>query len=166
VSGFAPSPQGPLCSADRAAIISASARPSGGSLVTMFFSASSRGGPCQEPEPRTSWREELPIPALIPPPGMTSEGGGSGSSGDAWDLQTRLRGRAIAPEVLRHYVSQLSAAGWSPGPPASADGVAAQALRYPQEGGVTWYAALTVVASADASGIDVMLHLRRHKRGT
>jgi hypothetical protein len=107
--------------------------------------------------------DDIPVPALYPPPGtVIEEGGSGGGGGDEWDLRTRLRGRASAPEVLHHYADQLRRAGWVTGDSAAVSSAAIQTFRYEQNGsGVEWHGTLGVAVPADAATIEVFLNLRR-----
>lgn len=141
--------------------IAASARPAGGSLVTVVWQAPAPGGPCQPPQQVRSYRDQdLPIPALLAPPGTVGETGSSSSGSDYRELRTRLRGRATAQEVLRHYVEQLAAFGWTAASPASGGDVAIQSLRMAGDSGRTWYGTLSVSAPAQIPTIDVALLVR------
>lgn len=143
--------------------ISATPRSPSGSVITLSYSPFAGRAACGDATRRRAFFDDLPVPALYPPPGTVTEGGGSvGGGGDGWDLRTRLRGRASAPEVLHHYADQLRRAGWVAGDSAVVSRAAIQTFRSERNGsGVEWHGTLGVAVPADAAAIEVFLNLRR-----
>jgi hypothetical protein len=58
---------------------------------------------------------DTPLPALYPPPGMRSGGGGSGGTPDggrAMEMYSSLTGDLPLTDIQRHYADQFTKAGW------------------------------------------------------
>jgi hypothetical protein len=152
-----------FCKEGGALTISTAPRSPSGSVITLHYAPFAGRGACEDAPGRRAILHDVPVPTLYPPPGTVTEGGGRvGGGGDGWDFRTRLRGRAAAPEVLRHYAEQLRRAGWVTADSALVSRAAIQTLRYERNGsGVEWHGALGVAVPADAAAIEVFLNLRR-----
>jgi hypothetical protein len=102
----------------------------------------------------------LDLPTLTPPPDVwpTTSGGGGGESEQS--SHTHLVGAGLTPTAIAaHYAALLVAAGWTVDAPATADAIAAQAVRAHDKDGKLWSGSLIVVTAG--SGRDVSLSMRR-----
>lgn len=163
-SGVAMRPAGAYCRGDESLLLLVRGRELGRSLVWLSHSKGRvDGGLCRVPPPSPrNFMDDLPVPALFPPDGFRSEGGGSGGGGDAYSLTARLIGDGTSEAVVRHYTTQLVADGWSATERTSTDGAAYQLLRREKDGTLAWSAVLLAVGPAGQGPMDVSLALRRH----
>lgn len=90
----------------------------------------------------------LRIPALRPPDGAQSNGGGQSSSTDHIDAQARVATEHLAEDLLSHYGTQLERAGWRGGLGAQGVGVALRPFTATDSAGTEWRGALTVIVTS------------------
>jgi len=91
---------------------------------------------------------ELTFPTLLPPPGMTSHGGGSGMGGNSATISARLNGPLKPIDLVAHYRPQLDAAGWrTRAPVTTGDDAALAYVEATDSTGVVWRGVMTSVQS-------------------
>ena len=101
---------------DTASVFASAAEREGGSFVRLMVSRSLRNTMC-DPAMRDRMRpprfEELEMPTLRPPAGMTGGSAGTSSSGDSRETSVRLRGGQSPAELLDYFAPQLQEQGWT-----------------------------------------------------
>jgi|tagenome__1003787_1003787.scaffolds.fasta_scaffold20987030_8 hypothetical protein len=108
---------------------------------------------------RMLFGSQFKFPALMPPAGMATYGGGGGSGGSNTSINTRLTGPLKPSEVLAHYRAQLDAAGWrTRAPVASGDDVAITYVEASDTSHVVWRGFMTVF-QADPTSVDVEIKM-------
>src|SRR5262249_10987709 len=102
----------------------------------------------------------LALPALVTPPDVTITRGGGWSSGfDEVHATVELRADVAVPvALLRHYVSQLNAHGWTATLPVSSDNVAAAVLATRDSSGRAWTGTIVVGAREKQVLVNLMMH--------
>ena len=165
-----------LCRGESVVTLAPSVRQAGGSYVRATLGTSRLSLCDPEVAARTSapmYADDFPIPALTPPPGVRTVGGGnsqssssSGLSGGDERVEERtvstLLATALSPDsVVAHYVAQLAAAGWTVGAATRAEGVAMRVLAFRDDQGRTVQGVLTGAAVPGASERSVTLHVLR-----
>lgn len=137
----------------------ASTRGVGGLTYVRVGLETMRRDPCV-PKARAGAMElaALKLPPLLPPDGIRSIGGGSGSGERSLTATTRLTDSTMsAAAVLAHYSAQLAKAGWTAYPPVSTTAFASQALEARDKDGMPWYGMLLVIPSAAAREVSIMM---------
>ena len=102
-----------------------------------------------------------PLPALLPPAGTRSTGGGASGSGDGWQIRTYLTGSIPLVDVLRHYERQLVAADWTKLEEMMSRGLVVAAFTYSPASGEQWYCAFLASRAPNATDTSLTLQLRR-----
>lgn len=103
----------------------------------------------------------LALPALVPPAGVTVRGSGNSSGGNEVESRGRASGAAIVPDtLLRHYATQLVAAGWTAAPPAHGVNVAAQHFEAKDAAGAAWHGVLLVAGSGTSARLALTMERR------
>ena len=119
--------------------------PGGGTYLKLIQLRSQQFDFCV-PRPRMFAGPEFKFPNLVPPPGMSSEGGGSGSGGNSSSISTHLSGPLKPAEVIAHYRTQLDAAGWRTRPPlTSGDELAIAYVEAADSTRVVWHGMMTTL---------------------
>lgn len=89
---------------------------------------------------------DIPFPTLYPPEEAKSQGGGgSSSSGNSLERSTYVEVEMSAGELLVHYASQLSAAGWQPDAAVEYKSVGYQSWILLDEAGKEWHGLMLVI---------------------
>ena len=104
---------------------------------------------------------DTPLPALEPPPGMESRGGGStGVAGDrAMEMSSSLMGALPLSDIAAHYVRLFTEAGWRKTEELKAERIAIMTFDITSNGG-QWHCTFSVnIPGPDIA--DVRLSLRR-----
>jgi hypothetical protein len=111
---------------------------------------------------RMTSRADTPLPALTPPAGMTSRGGGGSgmaSQERAMTMTTSLSGSVPLASIQAHYSDLFTKAGWRKVEERTANTVGVVTFEI-VSGGESWHCALvTSIPSIDAA--DVFLTLRK-----
>jgi hypothetical protein len=104
---------------------------------------------------------DSPLPALVPPPGMQSRGGGSSgmAGGDrSMTMSTTLNGVLPVRDILAHYAGLFTTEGWRKVDEAATGSVAIATFEITAKG-ARWHCAFVISAPTDDS-VDVHLTLR------
>ena len=111
---------------------------------------------------RMNSMSDTPLPALTPPAGMTTQGGGGSgvaSRDRAMTMTTSLSGSVPLPSIHTHYADLFTKAGWKKVEERTGDTVGVVTFEI-VSGGESWHCALvTSIPAIDAA--DVFLTLRR-----
>jgi hypothetical protein len=153
-----------LCRDDVAISLVPSERQAGGSFVRATLMPVRQTQCDPDAAARTSpYFEELPFPALVAPPGVTSTSvsSGSGGGGDRREAFTRMQVDMTPEALVAHYAEQLARAGWTLGTPQQADGVAMRPTSTRDAQGRTWQGVLVVQRLGDGHDRDVTLRMVR-----
>jgi len=107
---------------------------------------------------------QFKFPALLPPPGMISHGGGSGSGGNSSSISARLSGPLKPAELVAHYRAQLDAAGWRTRPPVTvADEAAVAYVEASDSTRAVWHGLMTALQTGPGE-VEVSIEMRRPDR--
>lgn len=106
---------------------------------------------------------DTPLPALTPPPGMSSRGGGTSGSPDgdrAMSMETHLEGDLPATDIATHYARLFANGGWSQADSVATGRLSVRTFEITDADGVPWYCDL-IVSVAKRGAAQVSLHLIR-----
>jgi hypothetical protein len=155
-----------LCAPDNSAMLAISAAPRGADsvVVTMVRARGMMASACGAGAMRVGMqRQDLELPILTPPEGVTLGRSGTGSGGGEPNSYARARTGLPPTTLLEHYAAQMAAAGWVPGTAVVGDDVAAQTFsRSSQPGSRPANAVLTATRLSPG---EVDLHLRVMRPG-
>ena len=148
VSNNYPLAWGNIYCADSAIItLSSTSAPRGGTYLKVSH-ARNQFSACRRQERSYFDGMDFKFPALLPPPGMMSHGGGSGMSGNSVTASARLSGPLKPADLVAHYRPQLDAAGWRTRTPVTTGEDAALAyVEATDSTGVIWRGVMTAVQS-------------------
>lgn len=104
---------------------------------------------------------DTPLPALLPPAGTRSTGGGASGGNDGWQIRTYLTGSIPLVDLLRHYERLLVAANWTKLEEMTSRGLVVAAFSYGSGTGEQWYCAFLASRSPNATDTSLTLQLRR-----
>lgn len=104
--------------------------------------------------------QDTPLPALTPPPGMDSRGGGStgiASEDRAMTMSTSLNGALPLKQILAHYSDLFVQSGWKKVEEQAANAIAVMTFEITTKG-QSWHCAFIVSMPAiDAADVQLML---------
>jgi hypothetical protein len=107
--------------------------------------------------------DDTPLPALTPPPGMDSRGGGSSgiaSQDRAMSMSTSLNGMLPMRQILAHYSELFIKAGWKKVEEQAATSIGVMTFEITSKG-ETWHCAFIVSMPAnDAADVQLMLRMK------
>jgi hypothetical protein len=107
--------------------------------------------------------DDTPLPALTPPPGMDSRGGGSSgiaSQDRAMSMSTSLNGMLPLKQILAHYSDLFIRAGWKKIEEQAATSIGVMTFEITSKG-ETWHCAFIVSMPAnDAADVQLMLRMK------
>ncbi|HEX6053291.1 MAG TPA: hypothetical protein VFZ21_28680 [Gemmatimonadaceae bacterium] len=154
-----------LCRGEAMVNLSAMYRMSGGSLLKVNYSRSSRNPVCREQQGERAFRspyDDAPIPTLRAPAGtMMTGGSGMSSSSDGVSMHARVSGRLKPVDLVAHYDTQMKAAGWTPLADGAVEFLAARRYQKLDDRKRTWFGTLYAIVTPQANEHEVALHLTR-----
>jgi hypothetical protein len=107
--------------------------------------------------------DDTPLPALTPPPGMDSRGGGSSgiaSQDRAMSMSTSLNGMLPLRQILAHYSELFIKAGWEKVEEQAATSIGVMTFEITSKG-ETWHCAFIVSMPAnDVADVQLMLRMK------
>lgn len=160
-TGFQSSPTEASFFCRDSASVSANPAPSPGGhhYVQVRFTPRSRTSSCSATQKKTVIPGMLELPKLLPPKGSYSLGGGGHGGQDEQLASALVERTTLTPkELLDHYATQLSAAGWTALPMTSTDRSAVQSFDARDTSGGPWAGALSVAASGKMLGVTLWMH--------
>jgi hypothetical protein len=155
-----------LCAPDNSAMlaITAASRDADSVVVTVVRVSGMMAGSCAAGGMRAATqREEMELPILTPPEGVTLGRRGSSSGGGEPTSYARARTDLPPATLLEHYAAQMEDAGWLPDRPVVGDDVAAQTFTRGDPPGTRPVSA--VLTATRLSNGEVDLHLRVLRAG-
>ena len=137
-------------------------RTEGGHYVRASLTRDPRRQCATRPPMGDSYFADLNLPAMAPPAGAKSYGGGGGGSTDAWTANSKITVDMKLPAIAAHYRKQLVDAGWKvDGSPVERDGYSITVFRVPSKLGGAVAGLLTVIAIEGSPQIDLFLRVTR-----
>jgi hypothetical protein len=110
---------------------------------------------------RASPLDDTPVPALRPPPATEVAIGGVTAGTDTWVGRATVTGRITVVTVMKHYVDQFSAAGWTKAEEVQAEGIAAASFTLTGADGQRWHCTFTAAQPGRAGSVNLVLQLSR-----
>lgn len=155
-----PSPWGNAYCADSATVLlSAMPAPNGGTYLRFSHNRNQQLGICTRGQRSSLFEMALKFPALLPPPGMISHGGGSGMGGNSASVSAHLTGLLKPADLIAHYRAQLDAAGWKTRAPATTgDDAALAVVEAIDSTGGAWRGVMTAI-QAGPSEIEIEIKM-------
>lgn len=106
--------------------------------------------------------EDFPFPALYPPEGAKSAGGGGSSSGlNSSEQSTSVETEMSAGDLVVHYADQMAQAGWAPDAATEYRSVAYQSWILLDAEGTEWHGLFLVLPGGDEGRKECKLRITR-----
>lgn len=133
--------------------------PRGHHYIQVRFTPRTSGSWCSSTQKKTVIPGTLELPRLLAPKGSYSLGGGGHGGQDEQLASAVIERTTLTPrELLEHYASQLTAAGWTALPIASTERSAVQPFDARNASGDPWSGSLFVTSRGKALDVTLWMH--------